>query len=98
MPKKTVFTLIVLGFCAWGVFVLYPRQQFDPIAEARFVIQDQIWNELGRGSEVACEEPEASTVGQTFVCRAAVSGGTKFAFDVEIVEGPTVTAVMDTTG
>ena len=41
MPKKTVFTLIVLGFCAWGIYVLYPREQFDPVAEARFVINFQ---------------------------------------------------------
>lgn len=98
MPKKTVFTLIVLGLCAWALYVLYPRDQFDPVGEARFVIQEQIWNELGRGSQVSCDPPESTEVGQSFACRATVSGGTTFAFDVAIVEGPAVTAALDTLG
>lgn len=98
MPKKTVITLIVLGLCAWALYTLYPREQFDPVGEARFVIQEQIWNELGRGSQVTCEPPETNEIGQTFSCRAAVSGGTGFAFEVSIVEGPAVTATLDTLG
>jgi hypothetical protein len=98
MPKKTVFTLIVLGLCAWALYVLYPRDRFDPVADARFVIQEQIWNELGRGSQVTCEPPETNETGQTFTCQATVSGGTSFTFDVSIVEGPAVTTALDTLG
>lgn len=95
MPKKTAITLVVFGFLAWAMYTIYPREQFDPVAEARFVIQDQIWNELGRGSEVACDDPADDAIGTSFVCRAAVSGGTTFTFDVAIVDGPTVTATLD---
>lgn len=95
MPKKTAITLVVFGLLAWAMYTIYPREQFDPVADARFAIQDQIWNELGRGSEVDCDDPPEATVGTMFVCRAAVSGGTTFTFEVSIVEGPAVTTALD---
>lgn len=98
MPRKTIITLLVFALLAWGLYTVYPRERFDAVGEARFAIQERIWNELGRGSEVSCDEPPGTETGATFVCRAAVSGGTAFTFDVSIVDGPAVAVTLDLLG
>lgn len=95
MPKRTVVTLVVFAIVGVALYFMYPRDSFDPAADASKAINQQIWDELGRDSTIECVQPDDNAVGSSFVCRADVSGGTTLHFDVTIVEGPAVTTALD---
>jgi hypothetical protein len=95
MPKRTVVTLVVFAIVGVALYFMYPRDSFDPAADASKAISQQIWDELGRDSTIECVQPDDDAVGSSFVCRADVSGGTTLHFDVTIVEGPAVTTALD---
>ncbi len=95
MPKRTIVTLVVFAIVGAALFFLYPRSSFDPATDASNKINQQIWDELGRDSEVDCTAPETSVVGAAFRCRAMVDDGTTLDFDVTIVDGPAVVTDLD---
>ena len=95
MPKRTVVTLVVFAIVGVALYFMYPRDSFDPAADASKAINQQIWDELGRDSIVDCSQPKSDEVGETFTCRAEVSDGTRLNFDVTIVDGPAVATALD---
>lgn len=95
MPKRTKVSLVVFAIVGIALYFMYPRQTFDPVADASKAINQQIWDELGRASTVECAPPETESVGSTFLCHADVDDGTKLHFDVTIVEGPAVSTALD---
>jgi len=95
MPKRTVVSLVVFAIVGAALFFMYPHSSFDPVTDASKKINQQIWDELGRDSDIECTAPETSAVGAAFRCRAVVAGGTTLNFDVTIVDGPAVATALD---
>lgn len=95
MPKRTMVTLVVFAIVGAAMFYLYPHSSFDAVTDASKKINQQIWDELGRASDVECAAPESESVGAAFRCRATVDDGTTLNFDVTIVDGPAVVTDLD---
>lgn len=95
MPKRTKVSLVVFAVLGAALYFMYPRNSFDPAADAAKAIHQQIWDELGRDSTVDCVRPETDEVGATFTCHADVADGTTLNFDATIVEGPAVATALD---
>ena len=95
MPKRTVVTLIVFAIVSVALFFMYPRDSFEPVARASDKINQQIWDELGRDSDVECTPPTSDEIGSTFTCQAVVEDGTTLNFDVTITDGPNVETALD---